>query len=204
MATSHETNRPVVFTIGHSNQSLDSFVSLLMQHHIALLVDTRSVPLSRAAPQFNKPNLRSALEAAGVLYVHKGKALGGRPRSEHFYDNEGHVRYNLVAETALFQAAISSIERGAKRESRMALMCAEEDPLHCHRRLLVGRVLLHRGIAIEHIRRNGLVLSEEDLAKRFDDPTYHQVTMFSPGGDTEWRSTQSVLPRRPPRTSSNA
>src|SRR6266702_901084 len=129
-------SRTPIFTIGHSNQNFDSFLALLQRYEVDVVIDTRSVPRSRVAPQFDKDCLGGALHAVNILYAHKGRALGGRPKSKEFYDPDGHVRYDLIAKTRAFRGAVASIERGNRSGHRIALLCAEEDPLHCHRRLL--------------------------------------------------------------------
>ncbi len=198
-------SRPIVFTIGHSNQTRESFLDLLLRFCVNILIDTRSIPRSRAAPQFNKPTLKTALLSIGLSYVHKGKALGGRPKSAKFYDQDGHVRYDLIAQTQDFRTAVASIERGAQRGLRIALMCAEENPIYCHRRLLIGRVMLDHGIQIEHIRRNGTLIADEELVRQERrELADHQVTIFDHDGNTAWRSTQSVSRRSRPESSSNA
>ncbi len=184
-----------VFTIGHSNHDLERFISLLTMHGVEVVADVRSSPWSRFAPQFNREALERSLQARGVRYVFLGEALGGRPRGDEFYDEEGHVLYGVVAETPWFREGLDSLEEVARR-SRVAMMCSEENPADCHRRLLVTRVLSERGVRVEHIRGNGQVVSEADLAVEVDP----QQELFPE--EAPWRSTRSVSPRRPRATSS--
>jgi uncharacterized protein (DUF488 family) len=196
--------RPAVFTIGHSNQSLDSLLALLQRHEVSVVIDTRSIPRSRVAPQFDKQILGPALRSIGILYAHK-LALGGRPRSKDFYDPDGHVRYDLIAKAKSFQAAVTRIQRGAQGGHRIALLCAEESPVHCHRRLLIGRVLRERGVELEHIRRDGRVQTEAELMREAGHGVRdHQVALFDHDGDAAWRSIRSVSPRSRPGDSSSS
>src|SRR5215469_13535814 len=98
-----KTNRPLtIFSIGHSNQSIEAFLALLQQHQIQVLVDVRSSPYSKYVPQFNSTPLADAVRQVGVKYMFMGRELGGRPDGNEFYDADGHVLYNRVAEASLF------------------------------------------------------------------------------------------------------
>lgn len=185
-----------LFTIGHSNHSADRFRRLLSDRGIEVLVDVRSWPHSRYVEWADRSRMPDVVEAAGARYLFLGKELGGRPESPDFYDETGRVLYGKVAKSAEFRAGIERLRRGARRY-RVAIMCSEEDPASCHRRLLVAKVLLEEGLTIGHIRGDGhceveskpIALSEGSL---FDDE------------ESLWRSSLSVSRRQPPRISSAA
>lgn len=185
-----------LFTIGHSNHSADRFQRLLSEHGIEVLVDVRSWPHSRYVEWADRSRMPDVAEMAGARYLFLGKELGGRPESSEFYDAAGHVLYAKVATGGEFRAGIERLRRGARRY-RVAIMCSEENPASCHRRLLVAKVLLEEGVTIGHIRGDGncevesrpIALSEGSL---FDDE------------ENLWRSSLSVSRRQPPRISSAA
>ncbi len=200
----HTPAGPALYTVGHSNQSLDALIGLLRQHGIAALVDVRSVPRSRYAPQFDREALRAALAAAGMRYAFMGAELGGRPRDVHFYDADGRVLYGRLAESDSFQRGIVQIEQARERR-RTALLCSEEDPRGCHRRLLIARVLATRGVPVQHIRGDGRVETEANLIaaaqKQGDQLALFTAAQAPPEGG-EWKSARSVLRRDPPPASS--
>ena len=185
---------PRVLTVGHSNHTLNHFLGLLSAHAIQVVVDTRSQPYSKYATQFDHDRLKVALQDVGIRYLYLGRELGGRPEGSEFYDEDGHVLYGRVAASRLFQEGLSRLERGI-RECKVALLCAEENPETCHRRLLVGRVLLERGIQVEHIRGDGRIQSEEELAAQVR-PNRDQLTLFQSGGAASWKSISSVLGKK--------
>jgi len=193
---------PVVYTVGHSNVAQEAFIALLKQHGMEVLVDVRSQPYSKYVPHFNAGALKPAILAAGMKYLYLGKELGGRPDDKRYYDSDGHVLYGLVAESEEFKAGIERLLRGA-REHRVALMCNEENPAECHRRLLVGRVLSERGVRILHIRGDGRIEPEEELAAA-EQPadTGQQEFTFAVHERPAWKSTRSVSQARPPKRSS--
>lgn len=156
---------PVVFTIGHSNQTLDDFLGLLQQHGIEAVADVRTVPWSRYVPHFNAKALGKALAQRAIEYVPFGRELGGRPEGEQFYDDQGHVLYGRLAASPAFREGLDRALARAQT-SRVALLCSEENPSRCHRHLLIGRVLRERGVAVSHIRGDGRLETEAALAAR--------------------------------------
>ena len=152
-----------LFTIGHSNHSLEHFIELLRRHRIQVLVDVRSSPYSARLPQFNREVLKSALRNAEVWYLFLGEELGAR-RSEPDCYVDGIARYERIAKTPAFQSGLERVTKGIE-EYRSTLMCAEKDPLECHRTILICRHL--RDIAqIQHIRADGSLEPHEEAETR--------------------------------------
>jgi len=158
-------DRPQIWTVGHSRHDLLAFCDLLRVQSIEMVVDIRSHPFSRFNPQFNRGRLQAALGEAGVDYTHLGDELGGRPRDPSFYDAQGGVRYELVSRSARFGAGMARLTEVSQRR-RVAVMCSEEDPGRCHRRMLVGPALLARGFRVSHIRGDGTVADEPAVVTR--------------------------------------
>lgn len=154
-----------VHTIGHSNHPIERFIALLREHGIDTLVDVRSRPYSRWAPQFQKLALARSLTAEGIAYVYLGDALGGRPEGREFYDAEGRLDGQRRALAHDFRIGIDRLVEVARRGST-AMLCAEEDPTRCHRRLLVTPALQGRSVAVQHIRGDGRVQQDDELGER--------------------------------------
>ena len=191
-----------VYTIGHSNHTLEVFVGLLQSHHIEVLIDTRSSPFSRYAPHFNRDSVKAAAQGAGIKYGFFGRHLGGRPDDEDYYDEDGRVVYSMVARSFLFTEGVERLMEGLLKY-RTAIFCSEENPSVCHRRLLVGRVLFEQGVAVRHIRGSGAVQDEEELRRQEDAEKSSQQSLFGEEVVTEWKSILSVLPRARLQTSSD-
>jgi uncharacterized protein (DUF488 family) len=143
-----------LFTIGHSNIRVEEFLDLLRQHGVEVLVDVRTAPYSRYCPQFNGPELRRAVEAAGVQYRFAGEALGGKPRDESLRGEDGTPDYDKIAASPLYQEGLSRLEVLAA-SIRVAIMCSEADPAQCHREKLIARSLRARGMEVTHILPDG-------------------------------------------------
>ena len=145
----------MIYTIGHSNHPIEHFVRLLQQHGIQALADVRSNPYSRFNPQFNREKLQASLAAAGgIRYVFLGEELGARSKDPACYDAEGRVSYAKLAQTPLFRQGIDRLQTGMQ-QLRIAIMCAERNPLECHRTILVSRELEKIGIPVTHILHDG-------------------------------------------------
>ena len=154
-----------VFTIGHSNRDFSDFLGVLTAHGVEVVADVRSYPASRYAPQFNRKRLAGALEANHIGYVFLGAELGGRPKESVFYDAGGRVLYGKLAQAPRFREGLGRLE-ARLCQSRVAIMCSEENPASCHRRLLVGRALHERGVEMLHLRADGSVQADADLGGR--------------------------------------
>ncbi len=191
---------PRVLTIGHSNHQISHFLDLLKSQTVQVVVDTRSQPYSEYASQFDQKPLKKALDGEGIRYIFLGRELGGRPDGDEFYDDQGHVLYGRVAETQLFREGLSRLEKGI-REYKVAMLCAEENPAACHRRLLVGRVLLDHGIQVDHIRGDGRIQTEDEVAAE-TDPNRDQLALFEKVEAEPWKSIPSVLRKKRQNSSS--
>jgi len=197
-------DKKCVFTIGHSNHDEPTFVNLLKKHQIDVVADVRSQPYARYATHFNADQIQPALTEAGIRYVFLGRQLGGRPDGPDFYDADGHVLYDRVAVSTPFEQGIERLIKGVERY-RVAIMCGEENPLECHRNLLVGRVLAQRGIEVWHIRGDGRLQQQIELDREATTGNPHQQSLFEELEDIEvqpWKSIRSALPKPQPPDSS--
>jgi uncharacterized protein (DUF488 family) len=153
-----------VFSIGHSNHELDPFVDLLELHAIDLICDVRSRPYSRFNSQFNRETLEARLRASDIAYLFLGAELGARSTDPACLQR-GKVRYDRLAQTELFQSGIARV-REESQDRRLALMCAEKEPLDCHRTILVSRTLADLGLNVQHIHADGSLESHGDAIRR--------------------------------------
>ncbi|MEK7831545.1 MAG: DUF488 domain-containing protein [Acidobacteriota bacterium] len=143
-----------LFSIGHSNATIEAFLDLLRRNEIALLVDTRSQPFSRYNQHFSREPLKQSVNELGIEYVYLGNRIGGRPEGEEFYFQSGKVDYSAVAESPEYLTGIDQLLKLAEHR-RVAFMCSEGDYKHCHRYWLITRTLVERGVEVEHILHSG-------------------------------------------------
>jgi uncharacterized protein (DUF488 family) len=153
-----------ILTIGHSRHSLERFIALLEALQVTAIADVRSAPVSRFSPQFNKAALAASLAARGIDYVFLGEELGGRPERTELY-TQGVADYEKMAATPEFRAGLERLVELAKQH-RVAAMCAEADPLDCHRCLLVGRALAEAGREVGHVLPTGEIIAHSAAEDR--------------------------------------
>ena len=164
-----DTAKREILTIGHSTHPIERFVALLKEHGVTAVADVRSAPFSRFNPQFNKNELQSSLKSEGIAYIFLGKELGARSNDRSNYEN-GRVQYDRLAKTESFRNGIARVRKGAQ-EHRVALMCAEKEPLECHRTLLVAKALVREGESVAHIHADGHLEVHADAMRRLLDIT---------------------------------
>ena len=189
MNTRSEAANPI-FTVGHSNLEFADFLAILGARGVRILCDVRSRPASFRFPQFNRESLEAGLSSAGVRYEFFGETLGGRPADPRVYHEDGRVDYAARRHAHDF---LEGIERtlALSRTGVTAVMCAEEDPLQCHRFLMICPALLERDITPAHIRRGGVLESQRDAEDRllvlhgFDDVT--STSLFVAGREAALR-----------------
>jgi len=153
-----------LYTIGHSNHPIEKFLNLLEQHGITAIGDVRSHPYSRYHPQFNYRSLKSVLEAHDIAYVFLGKELGGKTDDLSCY-HENQVQYARIAETEAFQNGLARLKQGINNY-QIALMCAEKEPLNCHRTILVCRYLRADYLNIQHVLADGNLETQVEIEQR--------------------------------------
>jgi uncharacterized protein (DUF488 family) len=178
-----------LYTIGHSNHPIDTFIQLLEDNGIMLLADVRSAPYSRFHPQFNKENLANVLSDHLIEYAYAGKYLGGRPNDPSCYKNRAlpaeetdflhEVDYQEVMQRDWFRQGIQRLLELAD-ENLTAILCSEEDPAHCHRHHLIAKYLLenHPEVDVQHIRGDGTVYSARSVHTSVNKPPAEQLSLF--------------------------
>ena len=152
-----------IFTIGHSNHDLLEFLDILKKYDVRMLVDLRSEPYSKYAPQFNKSEFQQHVEAAGIKYRYSGSSIGGKPKDTSLYTSSGKPDYDKLAATPQFQDELKAITALAEK-LRIVLMCSEGNPTECHRERIIAPVLKSWGIKVVHILPDGN--TEETMQQR--------------------------------------
>lgn len=156
-----------IFTIGHSNHYIEKFIQLLKKHQVTAIADVRSSPYSRYLSHFNKAELEFYLKDAEISYVFLGKELGARPQDENCYV-DGKAIYEKIAARKLFREGIKRVVKGSDKYN-IALMCAEKDPIICHRAVLVCQHLRNYDLDINHIHPDSSLELHQKLEERLLD-----------------------------------
>jgi uncharacterized protein (DUF488 family) len=171
-----------LFSIGHSNVPAERFFALLRAANVGAIADVRSTPASRFCPWFSAKNLAPLLAREGTEYLYCGDALGGRPRDQNLYCG-GIADYEAMARQPEFKAGIEQLfaETTRRDAGRICLMCAERDPLDCHRCLLVARALAERGLTIGHILHDGTIEPHKEIERQLLESAAQDRDLFVTG-----------------------
>ncbi len=175
-----------VFTIGHSVHPESKFEELLRAHQVTAVCDVRSSPYSRYAPQYSKDALARLLKQSGIAYVFLGRELGARSEDPTCYV-DGRASYERIAMSDAFANGLERVQQGIE-SYRVALMCAEKDPLSCHRAILVAPYLRERKIGVQHILEDGTLEPDDELQHRL-------LALFSLPEESLFETRREVVKR---------
>lgn len=170
-----------LFTIGHSDNSTEQLIDRLRRNGIAIVVDVRSKPFSRYHPQFNRYVIAEDLRKVGVPYIWMGHCLGGMPEDPELL-TQGKADYDKIRGSKEYQAGLDELMRGLELNAQLGavtLMCSEADPSGCHRRRLVGRDLIERGVELVHILKSGETASEHEIRENLGENQPTALDLFS-------------------------
>lgn len=141
----------MIYTIGHSNHSIEYFIELLKFNSIAIVVEVRSNPRSFYSPHFNKRNLMISLLKNHIKYLDMGKSLGGRPADKSVLNVLNKIEFELIEKKQWYTDSIESLIE-ISQDKNIVIMCSEENPEDCHRGYIITKSLLLRNIEVSHIR----------------------------------------------------
>lgn len=170
-----------LYTIGHSLYDKEKFLYLIKIYNISYLLDVRSTPYSKHAPQFNADVIGKYLEENSVHYVPMGKRFGARQKDMSLYDEDGILNFDKTRQTVFFQNAVGSVIKGLNSGSNIVLMCTEKNPIDCHRTILIAKAFYDIGIPVNHILSNGKYITQDDINKELLDmyfPDRAQMTLL--------------------------
>jgi len=203
----------IIYTIGHSNLSMDRLIELLRSGAIETVIDIRTRPFSSYVPHFNRSNLEQTLKKEGIEYVFMGNTLGGYPRDPDCYIHDtGRTKktpdYTVMSTKDWFKQGLkAAIEIG--QHKKVVLMCSEEDPGRCHRHHLISQSLAAKGVKVIHIRANGNLESPDFGLNYTDDRQTKDVDkvevnkqhyvvhdLFNSGNGDGCLSEESRLPKK--------
>ena len=155
-----------IYTIGHSNYSVEKLLDMLKIYEIDCVIDIRGTPYSKYNVQFNKETIRKTLTDRGYLYIYMGKEFAVQRMNKSSYTKEGYADFEKSMRDEHFLEGIKRLKNGLNKGYKIALMGAMQDPINCHRAILVGRALREKGFNVKHILHEGTLASQEELEER--------------------------------------
>ena len=176
-----------IFTIGHSNYPVEKLIDMLKFYNINCVVDVRGTPYSKYNVQYNKDTIRNTLIKAGFVYIYMSKEFAAKRENKISYNKEGYSDFEKVIKEEDFKTGVKRLENGCKKGFRIALLGAMQDPIRCHRAILLGRELEHLGFTINHIMDDYSIKDQRYIEERILDKYYenrHQITIDSLMGNS--------------------
>jgi uncharacterized protein (DUF488 family) len=161
--------RKTLYTVGHSTHDIGHFLDLLKAYGVNCVVDVRTLAASRFNPQYNKGALSASLRDVGVTYIHMPEEFGARHTDPSLL-TDGRVDFGKVRNSATFKRGVERLRHGVNKGFKIALMCAEADPLECHRFSMIS-VALKNEFEVLHILKDKSIITnidlESELLKKF-------------------------------------
>jgi Uncharacterized conserved protein len=169
-----------IYTIGHSNYSVERLIDMLNYYKINCVVDIRGTPYSKYNIQFNKETIRNTLLNRGFMYIYMGKEFAAQRENRELYTDDGYADFEKVVEDKDFLDGIERLKLGCKKGYRIVLMGAMQDPINCHRAILLGRALINNGFSLKHILHDYSLATQEELEEKMLEKYFsarNQVTI---------------------------
>ena len=174
----------MIYTIGYSCYTMDEFIEVLKTFKISTLIDVRTTPYSSFHIDFNSDILKANLKENGIKYLYLGSKVGGRPKNKQLYDDDGVIDYQKMEISSSFKKGIAEI--ASLSSSNVCLMCAEKNPINCHRSILIGKCLYNAGYDVLHIVDGIPLLTQgyvEDMLVKKHFPNLNQLSLFDKNED---------------------
>ena len=152
-----------IYTLGHSNYTIEKLIDMLKKYNINCVVDIRGTPYSKYNVQFDKEIIKYTLTKAGFIYIYMAKEFAAKRINKESYNEEGYSDFELVVNEKDFLDGIERLKNGCNKGYRIALLGAMQEPIRCHRSILVGRALIKYGFNVKHILDDSSIASQDDI-----------------------------------------
>lgn len=152
-----------IYTIGHSNYTMERLIDMLEYYNINCVVDIRGTPYSKYNIQFDKETIRYTLTNAGFVYIYMGKELAAKRIRKNSYNNEGYSNFEEVIKEEEFKRGVERLKNGCEKGYKIILLGAMQDPIRCHRSILVGRELVKNDFDVKHILDDYSIVTQDDI-----------------------------------------
>ena len=169
-----------IYTIGHSNYTIEKLIDMLHYYNINCVVDIRGTPYSKYNVQFDKETIRYTLNKAGFIYIYMAKELAAKRVNKQSYNEEGYSDFEKVINEKEFIEGIERLKNGCDKGYKIALLGAMQEPIRCHRAILVGKALRKYGFNVKHILDDYSIVSQDDIEEMLLDKYFsnrNQITI---------------------------
>ena len=155
-----------IYTLGHSNYPFDKFIEILKKYDINCVVDIRSTPYSKYNTQYNKEFLHETLKNLGYTYIYMADEFGAKRKTKVSYNDEGYADFDKVILEDEFKRGIERLKVGCSKNYKIVLLGAMQEPIRCHRAILLGKELIKAGFDVKHIMHEGDLKVQSELEEQ--------------------------------------
>ena len=163
-----------IYTIGYTGFSINDFLRILKEYKIQVVIDVRSSPYSERYPDYNRPNFEKKLNNNGIYYRNYVEEFGARQENPLYY-TDGYLDFNKFSKTNAFQRGVTKIRNSLDKNYVITFLCAEKNPIQCHRAILVSRAFSDLGYQVYHILPSGKCETQHDIEQQL-------LAMYFPNG----------------------
>ena len=161
-----------IYTIGYSAFSIDEFIETIKNFGISCVIDVRTSPFSNYYADYNKDTLERTLKEHNILYRNYANEFGARQTDLMFYTGDI-VDFDKFIKSDQFLEGVSKVNKGIERGYSFVLMCAEKDPIKCHRSIMLGKGFSENGFDVKHIVSKTEIESQRELEERLLEMYHH-------------------------------
>ena len=171
-----------IYTLGHSNYPFDKFIEILKKYDINCVVDIRAIPYSKYNTQYNKEFFQANLKKLGYTYIYMADEFGAKRRTRNSYNDEGYADFDKVILEDEFKRGIERLKVGCSKNYKIVLLGAMQEPIRCHRAILLGKELIKAGFDVKHIMHEGDLKTQDELEEQLLEKYFeerNQLTLDS-------------------------
>lgn len=168
-----------IYTIGYTAFKINDFISILKKYNITCVIDVRSLAYSQHYPDYNKEVFTKTLKSSGILYRNYSVEFGARQTEKCYLSPKGYLDFKKYVKSERFEAGYKKVLAGIDLGYTFVLMCAETDPIDCHRSIMLGREFYKRGFEVKNILKSGEILLQNELEERLLDKYFSTREQFS-------------------------
>lgn len=170
-----------IYTIGYTAFNINKFVAVLKKYNISCVIDVRSSPVSQYYPDYNKDVLERALKSSSIYYRNYIEEFGARQNNKRYYTKDGYLDFKKFTKSEAFQKGFRKITDSMEQGYIFALMCAEKDPINCHRNIMVASEFFRKGYEVKNIMPDGSFQTQPEIENRLLDmyfPNRNQLSLL--------------------------
>lgn len=168
-----------IFAIGHSNYPYEKLIDMIKKYNVNCVVDIRETPYSKYNIQYNKEDLKESLNKDGFLYIYMGYEFGAKRQTRESYNEERYADFKEVIKEELFKRGVERLKKGIEMGYKIVLLGAMQEPIRCHRSIMVGRYLNKNGFNVRYILHEGDLANQQNIEEELLNKYFSERNQLS-------------------------